>query len=181
MPRSPQTHLFATREDLRPGLERIEAAWKLQYVLCDLYLANEPKRYGSAFLLEDLGINATGDAARSPVYLVMPAASTIYVKEVPQRNGGVRYSVTQLGNPDSIAFRPSGIYQGNCLVVGNVGTVSEDARSLRLYRGLTRELTRGFKKIRMYLVGPEALRMLDEGKRLVTMGVRSPAEYDLRR
>jgi hypothetical protein len=62
-----------------------------------------------------------------------------------------------------------------------VATVSEDPDSIALYKGSVRELTRGYRKIRMYLVGPEALRMLESGKRLVTIGVRSPAEYDLRR
>lgn len=181
MSRSPQTHFFATREDLRPGLERIEAACSLQYVLCDLYTANEPKRYRSAFLIEELGINVAGDAARSPVYLVMPGERAVNVREVPQRNGGIRYSVSQLGNPESIVFRPSGVHQGESLVAGNVGTVSEDARSRAFYRDFTAELARGFKKIRNYLVGHEALSMLDEGKRLLTMGVRSPTEYDLRR
>lgn len=181
MARSPQAHFFATRRDLEPGIQRIEAARALKYALCNLYEANAPKTYGSLLLVEDLGVSGTGDNARSPAYLVVTASESFHIEPVPQRRGGLRYSLSQQGNPRSIVVRPGGLYQDRCLVVGNVGTVSEHPDAVSLYREFLRELMRGFKKIRSYLVGPDALGLMDEGKRLVTMGVDEPPEYDLKR
>lgn len=175
------SHFFATHEDLEPGIRRIESLREIRYALCNLYSTNDPVLFTSLLHIDDLGISTTGDTARSPAYLVLPASQAIYVETVPQRKGGVRYSLSQLGNPHSLVFRAGGLYGGDCLVAGSTGTVCEDSVAVALYRDFTRELTRGFKKIRMYAVGPQALQMLDQGARLVTMGIRSPPEYDLRR
>ena len=43
----------------------------------------------------------------------------------------------------------------------------------------SKQLLRGFQRVRMYWVGPEAAAGLRNGQRLVTIGVRSPREYDL--
>jgi hypothetical protein len=52
---------------------------------------------------------------------------------------------------------------------------------MKLYREFTRAVTKGFKKTGNYYVGPEALRLLDSGIRLITMGTDEPVEYDLKR
>jgi hypothetical protein len=57
----------------------------------------------------------------------------------------------------------------------------EKEESLALYRAFAPELLRGFEKIKAYRAGPEAVRLLAEGWRLVTISARSPAGYDLRR
>ena len=48
-----------------------------------------------------------------------------------------------------------------------------------MFRLYSTELFRGFQKVRLYWLGPEALRRFRAGQRLVTIGVRSPREYDL--
>lgn len=181
MGRSLQTHFFATRADMAPGIERIESERRLQYVLCDEYEVRQPRAYSSLLEVGDLGTNRTGKAIDAPMFLVMDDAEPLMVQPIERPGGGTRYAVTQEGNPRSIVIASSGLYQETTLVAGKVATVSEHSGAIALYKLFVRELTRGFKKIRRYLVGPQALRMLDEGGRLVTIGVRSPAEYDLRR
>jgi hypothetical protein len=141
---------------------------------------NQPEVHGSLLLANGLGMSKTGDAARSVTYLAMSAGDNVHVEVVPQRKGGVRYSLTQLGNPTSIAIKPGGIFENGSLVAGSVGTVSEHAESIALYNDFKRSVTRGFDKVRSYLVGPGALRLLRNGIRLVTMGVDESIEYDLK-
>jgi hypothetical protein len=178
--KSPQTHIFATKRDIEPGVQRVEATIPLQYALSDLYEASSPRVYASLLLTEDLGISRTGAAIRSPTYLAIRVGESIHLEAAPQRKGGVRYSLTQAGNPRSIAIRLGGIFEDSCVVAGTVGRVSDHPDSLALYDAYVKELTKGFRKIRFSRVGPDAARLLQEGKRLVTMGIDEPPEYDLK-
>lgn len=54
-----------------------------------------------------------------------------------------------------------------------------DARVLE--RTLSRELTQGFETVKGWRVGRGATECLDTGWRLVTISVRSPSGYDLKR
>jgi hypothetical protein len=91
------------------------------------------------------------------------------------------FTVDQDMNPTSIVFWPGGLYQDHALICGHIGTISDNAESIDLYESFRTTVLKGFTKIKSYYVGPEALRRLDSGWRLVTISVRSPAEYDLRR
>jgi hypothetical protein len=96
--------------------------------------------------------------------------------------GQVRYAVSQRLNPDSLTFLPGGIYkQEKILVCGHIGTISDSEISRTLYKSFVSHLTRDFEKIGSYRVGPEAVRLMNEGYRMVTIGITSPAAYDLYR
>jgi hypothetical protein len=176
-----ERHLFATRGDLEPGAQRIEAARRLQYVRTGMSASSSFETYRSLLDIPTLGTNETGSHVTGDCFLVLREGARVAVERVPQRNGGVMYAVDQGSNPGSIAFWPGGLYKDESLVCGHIGTVSESSESVELYDAFTRALLKGFTKVKSYQVGPEALRLLDEGRRLVTIGVRSPAEYDLRR
>jgi len=95
--------------------------------------------------------------------------------------GGIRYDVSQLANPNSITFLPGGIFDNQeVLVCGHIGTASKSPDSLTLYKAFVKSVTKGFVKIGSYRVGPEAERLMDQGYRMVTIGIGSPREYDLR-
>src|SRR5262249_19906892 len=94
--------------------------------------------------------------------------------------GGTRFFFDQLMNPRSLILSPGGVFQGKCIIAGQVGTCTTARESEDLLRLFARELRRQFTKVRSYYVGEEALRMLESGMRLTT-GVQSPVDYDLRR
>lgn len=95
--------------------------------------------------------------------------------------GKTRYDVSQLANPDSIAFLPGGIFDNQeVLVCGHIGTASKSPDSLTLYKVFVKSVTKGFVKIGSYRIGRQAKRLMDQGYRMVTIGVGSPREYDLR-
>lgn len=219
---SKQTHIFATRADLEPGLRRFEAAKQVKYARCDLYHGPVYDQFLSLVDWGDLGRNLTGDHISGPRFLVVPRNSKINVEVVPQvqaRSGDtikawsvgstgkisqaptsvdqyltnlgapseqptadVRYDISQKLNSDSLVFSPGGIYQNErVLVCGHIGTISQSAVANDLYRAFVQSVTKGFEKIGGYRVGPEADRLMDEGYRMVTIGIGSPRAYDLRR
>ncbi|HEV2104030.1 MAG TPA: hypothetical protein VGR58_14725 [Candidatus Acidoferrum sp.] len=94
----------------------------------------------------------------------------------------IRYEVSQHGNPDSITFLPGGLFDTQkVLVCGHIGTASKSSDSLSLYKTIVKSITKDFVQIGNYRVGPEAERLMDQGYRMVTIGIGSPREYDLRR
>ena len=187
-----QTHIFATRSDLEPGLQLIEAQRPLKYVALNCYEVNSGKssvvphkspqfeEYDSLLDVPSLGTNTTGDHISGDHYLILPRDREARFESVIQDKGGIHYFVDQSLNPVSITFLPGGIYQNNNLICGHIGTVSKHPESIDLYKSFTKAVTKGFKKIGNYRVGPEARRLMNEGLRMVTIGVRSPREYDLR-
>jgi hypothetical protein len=81
---SKQTHIFATRSDLEPGLQRFEAAREIKYARCDLYYGPVYEQYLSLLAWPGLGKNPTGDHMSGPCFLVVPRDFKINVEAVPQ-------------------------------------------------------------------------------------------------
>jgi hypothetical protein len=176
-----QTHLFATRTDLEPGLQFIESNRQLKYALMRLYKHPEYESCDSLLEIDRLGLNPTGQHILGDDYLVVERSNDIRIRSVIQEKGGIHYFVDQQFNPKSICFRPGGLYERHNLISGRIGTASDDPDSMELYKTFTKALTKGFKKLSNYKVGPEALQMMDQGIRMITMGVDEPPEYDLKR
>jgi len=86
--------------------------------------------------------------------------------------------VDQLVNPDTVVLNPGGVWRGDILLYGRVATVSGSAESQRLMRRFRAAIRSGFRQVRAFWVGPEALRMLHSGKRL-TIAEQSPRGFDL--
>jgi hypothetical protein len=213
MPNSKQTHFFATRADLEPGLRRAETELELKYARCGLLYGPVFEQRLSLFDWDELGKNTTGDHMTGPCFLVVKRNTELKLEPIRQRREGegtvrfktassnesefiqtnvakgterslsdIRYDLSQKLNPDSIIFRPSGIYDGERVVVcGHIATLSKSRIAAGLYRTFVRSVTNTFEKIGSYRVGPEAVRLMDEGYRMVTISVGSPREYDLRR
>lgn len=189
-----QTHIFATREDLEPGLRLIESQRRLKYVALYRYSTNargesilvphtlpDFKEYDSLLLVPSLGVNRTRDHISGDQYVVTNADTEIPIESVVQREGGIHHFVATRDLNPICWFQPGGRYQDKYLICGHIGTISEHPDSLSLYREFTKAVTKGFKQIRSYKVGPVALRLMDQGYRMITIDVRSPPEYDLRR
>jgi hypothetical protein len=169
-------HFFATRADMEPGLEAVEAQRPLQYVLRGLFEARQHEVVYSAVAIPDLGFGRVGNPIVENRYLVLDSGLEIKVREVPQRRGGVRYAIDEVANPTAMIFVPGALCEGKegrCLTVGEVIATS-DPRSHELYRHFVPQLVQGFKKIKSYYVGPEAQRLFQEGVRL------RHGTYDLR-
>lgn len=87
MRRSKQTHIFATKPDLVPGLSRIEAELGVRYARCGSYAGSIFEQYSSLLAWNGLGENTTGDHVTGPQFLVVPKSQKINI-ELAERAGG---------------------------------------------------------------------------------------------
>jgi len=174
-----QKQFYATRQDLLPGILGLESEVKLQYVLRGMFSSPTVTGFLSASDIPDLGIARYGDYGHEQKWLVTEAGVEICVREVPQQKGGVLYDIGLMANPTAFAFQPAGQFEGKTIILGSVDTATGDPSSLALCKRFWRALSKGFRKVRMYYVGPEAYRLLEQGWRL-TLATQRPPDLDLR-
>jgi hypothetical protein len=170
-------NLFATREDWSSLLASVEDQLAVAYVLGGS-CATPPSRIESYNHLEDLGEAGSGNASNGQIYLCLANDAEIQTRSVEQRKGGHTKFVDQQSNPDTVVLKPGGRFEGNIIIAGQIGTVSETEWSLRAFSVFQKEVRKQFKKVKSYYVGRDARRLFDEGCRL-TANARSPEEYDL--
>jgi hypothetical protein len=176
---SRQRHFFATAADLRPGLQRFEDAFPVRYAQTGLFDSRAPTEFIAGASLPNLGFAPSGDAVHEPAFLVMTRNCAVVVEEVPQRRGGLKFAVDQLHNPASTVFQPCGLHQDKVLIAGSIATTGATPAALAIHQLMVRTVTKGFRRVQSYWLGPEALALFQAGARL-TAAVRRPATYDLR-
>ena len=167
------------REDLLPGLEDIERQWSLEYHLLEMRADQEFVFLDSLLNVAHLGVSATGNTTQDADYFVYPRGSRPSIKTIPQRRGGTMYMLEPTST--TAHLRCGGFHEASgALIAGRVARgVQAHSDGEALYTALSQALLRGFKKVRMYWVGPAAYREFKAGRRLATIGLRSPREYDL--
>jgi hypothetical protein len=174
-----QQLFFATREDLRPGLERIESAWRLEYLLHETRDDRNFAAWSSLLDAPGLGISRTGQCMTDDGYLVYPRDERPKVQSIPQRRGGMKYAAELSGS--IVQFLPGGLHApSGALVSGRVAQlVDTTERGIALYRDFSSAVLAGFRRVQRYWIGPEAYSQFQAGRRLATIGIKSPSEYDL--
>jgi hypothetical protein len=176
---SKQRHFFATKEDLLPVFDTFEATQAVKYVLAGLLPAPELTTYSAGCHIATLGLSApNANAINGYSYLASRPTERIEVRACRQNDDGVSYAVDQLLNPRTIVFMHGAFVGTDILLYGRVGTVSDDPVAVQLYRRFSSCLTKKFKRIRTFWVGPHASALHADGCRL-TIGVDSPREFDL--
>ncbi len=174
-----QIHLFATLQDLEPGIRSVEKQQNLKYALCGMFAAPDIPVWNSLLELENLGQATKGNQSLCERYLVMSSDVELRVRSVAQLSGGTRYAVDQLHNPRSAVFQPGGLFDESYLMCGHIGTASDHPVAVQLFRDFGRMVTHGFRKHRDYFVGPEAIKLQQKGVRLITMHIDEAKDYDL--
>jgi hypothetical protein len=170
--------IYATTGDLLQLLSAAESKMAMEFYVAGLVEKSAAHRsLTSGEVLH--AIEASGKVY--PMFLVVPAATTVNVEEIPQRKGGVHYLVgNQNYNPNSIIVHPCELINPTMLLKGQIGTISDTPESLALFATFAKVLRKQFTKVKSYWVGPEAIRILDSGGRLAITD-KSPPEYDLKR
>ena len=126
-----------------------------------------------------LGSSDAGNVVASPIYQVLRRGEIPPPRAVPQHRGAVKYMIESTA--DSLRLICGGVHaETGALLAGELQqSVNANRRTTELFERVARQLFRGFTRVRLYWVGPEALDRLRAGQRLVTIGVGSPREYDL--
>jgi hypothetical protein len=168
-----QRHFYATPADLVAVLEAAESKNELRYTPMGMF--HQPPT-GMLRLADQL----VADAAKPDnTYLVTDRSSEVRVRTVPQIEGGVRFAIDQLVNPDSITLTSTAWHTPTLAVHGRIATVSESEPAKRIYAAFARAIEQRFRKINAFWVGREAEVAWRAGARLA-IGPTSPQEYDLR-
>jgi hypothetical protein len=174
-----QIHFFALKDDLLPVLEAVECEVPLKYMLMGQSPKVEVESFSSGMEIPNLGISATESASSGRSFLVTGRAVPMEVRPI-KGPAGIRYSLDQLGNPDSVTFSPGGRWGEDVVLNGRVATVSNSQFAQELMKLFNRSFKKQFFKVKAYYVGPGAYILLDAGKRL-TAAEQSPREFDLTR
>ena len=161
--------VFATPEDWALVLRVVTAQRDLVAVAAGMF--NQP---------EIAMVELTGFLPPKASHLVMNRQCKVHLRAVPQRGGGVRFSIDQIENPQTVFVQPGSMVGNDKLVAGQVGTASDDPVSLDLLTVFSSALYKHFVEIKSYRVGPQAAALLDTGIRLASTE-NSPVAYDLRR
>lgn len=168
------------REDLVPGLERLDRDQSLEYLLHEML--DEELFVRRTSLLEDpqLGQSTTGSTTTDPDYFVYPQPYPPSIRKVPQPDGSVKYTTEP--SQETVLFRPGGLHtESGALVAGRLARGSNpNAAGKLLHDEFAGEIFAGFKKVRAFFVGPAAYQELKGGRRLATLGAKYAADFDLK-
>jgi hypothetical protein len=111
---------------------------------------------------------------------VMDKDTEFWAAPVPQIAGGTKYAIDQRHNQAAICLTPSGFYDKGTLIAGKIGTISGHPDSLEIFNLFRKIIKKNSSPVGYARVCTGATGFLDSGGRMVTMGVDSPREYDLR-
>jgi hypothetical protein len=170
---------FATRNDLAPGLQAIERAVDLEYVLYETRNTAEFTIIDALSSHDGLGHTAGHDVNTSPIYLIFHRGEVPSPTRVSQRRGDALFSIRP--KPNCLILRSGGLHTSGALLAGELQLpLSPERGAIELFTLCVRELFRGFARVKLYRVGSEALHGLRTGQRLATISLGSPREYDLK-
>jgi hypothetical protein len=174
-----QGGVFASGADLLPVLIEVELQAALRYTLTGNFEGTPaPIQFDRAADLPQLGIANYDSAVACTGYLVTEAAASVEVRHLATTDGP-RWLIDQLANGDSVTLRAGGARGPNTLLSGLIATASDTPVARALMQRYRKAVRKRFVKVRSYLVGPEAQKLLAAGGRL-TAALQSPPEYDLR-
>ncbi|MBD2768467.1 hypothetical protein IC235_11255 [Hymenobacter sp. BT664] len=177
-PGSKQLLFFLTPAELVELMAAFESQNVVSYHQAGTFPS--PKTLTAFSLIEEasLGHLTSGDWNQSPTYLISAPETKIVVREIILQRGGYSYAIDQQKNPDTVVFKPSGIFTEGILVAGSLVTGSSTAYSTMTFQAFAKIIKQRTTRIGVFYVGPDARAKLMLGWRLVTTA-SSPKEYDL--
>ena len=176
MPRP--TPIFATCPDFHAWLDDLVAAHRLAFTKAGMFDDPTIITFRELDAVPNLGTASTGNQLLEPSYLIHANDYNLTVRDIPQRNGGTRYSIDQRTNPECVGVCFGGQFGEHFVIAGQIGNGTDHPVSKQLHHVLLAQLKRTFTRIQSYWVGPRTAQMLDGGTRL-TINHEAASEYDL--
>ncbi|MFG0275816.1 MAG: hypothetical protein ACF8QF_12250 [Phycisphaerales bacterium] len=170
--------IYATRNDLLTLLAEVESARAISYTQAGLSGTKQLRSFLRADQIPRLGEVAALSPHHCDRWLIASADAQLTIREVPQRRGGVKFSIDQQLNPDTIAFLPGGQLDAKTFGAGNISTATASPISADLFKTFRKIAGKRWASIQSWAVGPQAEAILDAGGRL-SQGLHP--NYDLRR
>jgi hypothetical protein len=176
-----QILFFGLKEDLLQMLELVESEVSLTFVRMGNFLEHDindaMRKFETGAALPNLGKASADSSAACDAFLVSQRECRIKMRRI-RTCGADRVCIDQVENPNTIEFKPAGLWNDKIVLHGRIATVSESRSSQALMTQFETAIKKTFCKIKAFYVGPKALEFLKTGKRL-TISVQSPPEFDL--
>lgn len=170
---------FATKKDLIEILTPIEKEYAISYVELGMFDDNKCIRYPSIVDAEKIEYTDSAWWGGVDYIMVLPKAQKVYVREVQQRKGGVKYFIDTEGNENGLVFGGTGgIYtkMPKTLIGGSffiMGFPDFDEEAMELYKTICKHFRRNSKRVEGAYVAKDALSLLKSGWRL-TINAETP-------
>src|SRR5215831_3515074 len=154
MPQGKSMEIFATRADLLTMLLAVETQGPVTYAQTGLFEEDTPRLFARGADIPSLGISASGSTGRGPFFMAFDPRHPVRASPIPQRAGGVLYAVDQKDNPHTVVLKPGGMYKEECLIAGQIGTISDSSESIALYGRFAKHIKKAFARVRSNWLGP---------------------------
>jgi hypothetical protein len=175
-----RVYFFVTPKDASALLSGFERALPVKFVKSGILDPADLKVFVHSDQIPSLGISTAETGSQSDAYLVLHRDAVHHVERFVDVDGNNKLAIYNGSNEDSAVLTVAGRWGGDVLLAGNFSTMHDTATARKLVRVFASTISRGgFVKLSMWWAGPEALEMLKAGKRLATLAVQSPPEYDL--
>jgi hypothetical protein len=177
-----RVYFFSTPSDAAKLLSAFDRALPVNYITAGTFYPTDLKVFMHSNQIQSLGISTAETGSQSDSYLVLHRDAVHNVERFKDVDGNDRLAIYNGSNEGSAVLTVAGQWGSDVLLAGNFSTMHDDADSKKLLRTFAATIKKvGFVKVSMWWVGPEAFGMLKAGKRLATLAVQSPPEYDLPR
>lgn len=178
----PQIRFYALNPDLTAVLERVDPASELIFVLAGNYEAANfslaKKTFANWHEIPGLGVATSHSSISCNSYLVHRPGIDLSLRRIGA-GSGARICIDQLLNPDTVTFTPGGRFDEETVLSGRVATVSSSTEAVELMKRFRSAVRKHFRKVGAFSVGPEAYKLLLDGKRLCA-SVKASSTIDLR-
>lgn len=173
-----ERYFFTTKPDLIQIITNVEQIIELKYVKTGSHNSNDIKVYDSFKDYENIGIHTSGEH-QSQSFLVLDKNEKLSIEE-KDTTIGKRYLIDQKMNENSVVFWPGGIYNGEFLICGHMGTIHKTTKSQELFNIFQKVIKKECsKKIGRYYIGNDALKQYGK-MRFITINVKQSVEYDVK-
>jgi len=174
--KSKQIFLFATNEDLIELSKFIESHFNIHYAEAGL-LNTKVSCISSIQTAIEVNHIEYGDWNFNKMYMILPKEKDLQIREIPQRGGGVKYSIDQMKNEESVVIFLGGKYKG-AIVASKIGTISQAEFAKNFMKILSVYFKKNFTNIKGFYVSSRALEEAKKGLRLTT-NLNNTIEHDL--
>jgi hypothetical protein len=172
---------FATPIDAAALLDRFEDNAPLKFIEMGNLETPSRETHTKSSKIPNIGISTNETGSGSKSYLVTYRDSEVHINNFIGTYGENRWSLSNGENENTVILTLAGIWRTGTLLPGNMSTLHETKQAQKLMRSFLSSLEKErFIKIELWWVGPEAMKMLKNGKRLSTTAQQSPSDYDLR-
>jgi len=164
----------ATRNDLDPGIKRMEDQYKLKYIAETIHGNPFKDTYYSALDIPNLGRFQRGHRDGRMCYLVGLADCYLVAEEQRWPQTEWDYSIDSDDNSECFSFTPGGVKEDGSIAPGSFTPTTLIPSIRELCATYGNLLTKGFAAItdnkkNTWYVGPEALEILRSGMDLYTL------------